>query len=175
MSRRIQIALVTALFLPVAGWAGPGQGIGSVEVGIKKKPGGQPAGNTVTDAKGAFSLGELGPGSYILVISIPGGRKSPPLDNAKSFFESRSNIARIGGELVLQFKGWPYSVSISGAGVNGGTGTIAEVSLPAKARTAQKPVPGVRIELDVEIAGTGKTTLRGAVQASSGSTGPISR
>ncbi len=155
------------MLLPIAGRAESGQGIGSVEVGIRKKPGGQPAGSAMTDAKGAFSIGELGPGAYTLVVSIPGGHKNPVPENAKSFFESRSNTARVGGELVLQFKGWPYSVSIGGPGVSGGAGAIAEVSLPSTARTVQGGVPGVRIELDFEVAGSGKTTLRGAVRSSS--------
>lgn len=155
------VALLTLLPTPLL--AAPGDGIGGVEVGIRKKPGGHPAGSARTDASGAFAIGGLEPGSYTLVVSIAGGHRDVTPDNAKSYFESRSNTVRQGAELVLQFQGWPYALAIAPAGVTAGAGTIAEVTPSARARAAQGDFAGVRIELDVDVAGPEKT-LSGIVR-----------
>ena len=69
----------------------PGEGIGSVEVGIRKRPGGQIAATTRTDAQGNFTFTNLPAGTYDISITRP----AQPDPTAKSFFESRSNTARI--------------------------------------------------------------------------------
>lgn len=154
---------VVLLLLPAALLAAPGEGIGGVDVGIRKRPGGQPAGSARTDASGAFAIGNLEAGSYTLVVSIPGGHRDPAPDNAKSYFESRSNTVRQGAELVLQFQGWPYALAIAPAGITTREGTIAEVTPSARSRAAQGDFTGVRIELDVEVTGPEKT-LGGVVR-----------
>jgi len=163
MKKALCAGFVVLLLLPAALVAAPGEGIGGVDVGIRKRPGGQPAGSARTDASGTFAIGNLEPGSYTLVVSIPGGHRDPAPDNAKSYFESRSNTVRQGAELVLQFQGWPYALAIAPAGVTAGAGTIAEITPSARARAAQGDFTGVRIELDVDVTGPEKT-LSGVVR-----------
>ncbi|MEA2163235.1 MAG: Carboxypeptidase regulatory-like domain [Thermoanaerobaculia bacterium] len=177
MKRNALMALLVALLVPAAGWPAPGDGVGGVEVGVRKKPGGgQIVRTTKTDARGAFSLDNLEPGSYTVIITIPGAPPSPPQANvSRGYFESRSNVARAmreGSNQVFRFTGWPYSVSVNGADVSGGNGTIVPSPVLSATRGGSQPKdPAARIEFDVELKGTAKSSIKGVVGRTSA--GPL--
>lgn len=68
------------------------KGVTSVDVSIKKKPGGQLMTYT-TDSEGNFSLGNLTAGTYTLTFAPAQTALSA---NAKTYYESRSNTNRYG-------------------------------------------------------------------------------
>ena len=57
MRKALCAGVVMLLLLPAVLVAAPGEGIAGVDVGIRKRPGGQPAGSARTDASGAFAVG----------------------------------------------------------------------------------------------------------------------
>jgi hypothetical protein len=90
--RLLAVAGVLVAMLPLCVVAEPGQGIGGVEVGMRKKPGGQLVANTRTDQQGNFTFANLAAGDYAIMYGVPAVPANP---TAKSFFESRSNTARV--------------------------------------------------------------------------------
>jgi hypothetical protein len=85
MKKSIVVALC-ALFVSSSLLAG--EGIGGVEVGIRKKTVTRVTERQTTAKDGTFSFKNLGAGSYVISISMPASTNP----NAKSFFESRSNM-----------------------------------------------------------------------------------
>lgn len=85
VKKPIAVALCT---LFVAGSLLAGEGIGGVEVGIRKKPGTRATERQTTAKDGSFTFKNLSVGSYVISISAPPSTNP----NAKSFFESRSNM-----------------------------------------------------------------------------------
>jgi hypothetical protein len=110
--------------------------IGPINVVVIKKPQDiKIAEMRITDGQ-PFS-GTLAPGKYVIMMSW----NAPIRPNAKSFFESRSNVANIaapgwqltaGSEVGFapkewaQFERWPYAFAISGNGVKKGAGFIEQ-------------------------------------------------
>lgn len=118
----------------------PGDGIGGVDVGIRKRPGGQTAATTRTDAQGHFTFANLAAGSYDLVVTRP----AQPSPTAKSFFESRSNTAKVAVTLRSGTSGatrplaWTWAPA-SGELVGGDSpGAMRGMSPPAGQQGAQK-------------------------------------
>ncbi len=89
-------AVQPAPSLPTGAELRPGEGVGSVEVGIRKRPRGEIAATTRSDARGNFAFAGLPPGTYDVALTPPA--QSAP--TAKSFFESRSNTVRL--EVIVQ-------------------------------------------------------------------------
>lgn len=96
----ITVAFSTLLLIAAAR---AGDGIGGVDVGIRKKPGMQQIASQRTAKDGSFAFTNLSAGSYVLTVNVPNA--SNPA--AKSYFESRSNMvlriedpAHVGGDEV---------------------------------------------------------------------------
>jgi hypothetical protein len=71
-----------------------GQGIPDVGVVLKKKPGGQAAGNYRTGGDGKFNLGYLTPGVYSLTLNISAdGADELEAEMARTYSNSKSNTA----------------------------------------------------------------------------------
>lgn len=85
MKKSIVVALC-ALFVSSTLLAG--EGIGGVDVGFRKKPATRVTARQTTAKDGSFTFKNLSAGSYVISISMP-ATTNP---NAKSFFESRSNM-----------------------------------------------------------------------------------
>ena len=83
-------AAVPATPLPSTAGLRPGEGIGSVEVGIRKRPRGEIAATARTDAQGNFTIAGLPAGTYDLTLILPAQS-----DATRKFWESRSNTVRL--------------------------------------------------------------------------------
>ena len=142
-------------------YAAPGDGIGGVEVGMRKKPGEQKPATTRTDAQGHFTFANLAAGDYGVSLLAP--VQGNPM--AKSFFESRSNTVRLkirqaGGAVVDLAFVW-----------NPATNAMMAASSNLRMATAQTAGPGeamFRIDRDggsvqgqlTAAASTGTTTAQ---------------
>lgn len=82
--RSIMVASICAL-AAAAAFAKPGDPIPDIDVSIGKKPGGRPVKQVKSDPQGNFNFGVLPPGEYAITIRWSAA-------NAKSYFESRSNM-----------------------------------------------------------------------------------
>lgn len=72
-----------------------GEAIPDVDVVLKKKPGGNAAGNARTDHEGNFYLGYLTPGVYSLTLNISTASASQfDAQMAKTYTDSKSNTGR---------------------------------------------------------------------------------
>lgn len=125
MFRNVVITLFAVLLLQGSVWGAPGDGIGGVNVGIRKKPGRGYLSSAQTDASGNFTFADLAAGSYTLIFTI--AKAQQVVDpTGKSFYESRSNTAnRVGVAFVFEWTSWPYTISVSTSGVTSRMGTIS--------------------------------------------------
>lgn len=163
MLRNVVIALFAALLLQASALDTPGNGIGGVNVGIRKKPGKDLLANATTNAEGNFTFTGLATGSYTLTVTMTPAQQQASNPNAKSFYESRSNTARsVGGMYLFAFTGWPYEASLQTSGITTGTGTIAMVG------------SNVVITIDVDVNPVrGSTATISGVLKKSGGTNPL--
>ena len=82
--RSVMVASICAL-AAAAAFAKPGDPIPDIDVSIGKKAGGQPVKQVKSDAGGNFNFGVLPAGEYAITLRWSAA-------NAKSFYESRSNM-----------------------------------------------------------------------------------
>jgi hypothetical protein len=130
----------------------PGEGIGSVEVGIRKRPRGEIAATTRSDARGNFTFAGLPAGTYDVALTPP----AQPASMAKSFFESRSNTVRL--EVVVQH-GTTGGATPSAWTWTPATGELAAMAPDAAQRTA--PPTGIVVGAGDIVNGSVKAAARG--------------
>lgn len=90
VSGSVMVALSAFALLAPQATMRAGEGIGGVEVGIRKKPGMQLVATQRTAGDGSFAFKNLPAGSYVITIEMPGAGNPA----ARSYFESRSNTVR---------------------------------------------------------------------------------
>lgn len=131
------LAMLTALSTNITAQQA-GDGVGGVNTGVRKKPGGQHVGNAVTDDRGNFRFEHLPAGEYAITFTPPKRTANyfqQPHGNpaamlvmtsydgkparmvlAKNYYESRSNTARL---TVTNREGKPTDMGFTWDAISG--------------------------------------------------------
>ncbi len=128
-----------------------GNGIQGVDVGLKKKPGGQLVGNAKTDTGGKFYLGALEPETYSIVLRIP--------ESAMTTFDSAIANARTCGVTATASDPLNTVIRIEGAR---SVSVVVGVEMPRN-RSFNKGVPSLTMVYEVQFEVTGRQAVSGEV------------
>ena len=128
-----------------------GNGVPGLDVGLKKKPGGQLYGNAKTDTGGKFHLGALEPGTYSIVLRIP--------ESAITTFDSAIANARACGSTATETDPLNTVVRIEGAR---SVSVVVGVEMPRN-RSFNDGVPTLTKVYEVQFEVTGRQAVSGEV------------